>query len=55
MFRFIDVAPRVDPSEALVIGLAVIVGGAVLFGLMLLLARKLARSGKNPGGQPSPE
>jgi hypothetical protein len=44
MFRFADVAPRVAPMEALIIGIAVVVGGAFLFGLMVLWARKMAKS-----------
>lgn len=45
MFRFIDVAPRVEPYSALLIGFAVIVGGGLLFGLMLIWAKRLANKG----------
>ncbi|MBF0323809.1 hypothetical protein [Magnetospirillum moscoviense] len=49
MFRFIDVAPRVDPSNALLIGIAVVIGGALLFGLMIWLAKRLAQAGRDKG------
>jgi|GEM_PF-6276917 hypothetical protein len=55
MFRFIDVAPRVAPVEALLIGVAVLVGGVLLFGLTVLWAKKLAKSGASPGARRDPE
>ncbi|CAA7623745.1 hypothetical protein [Magnetospirillum sp. UT-4] len=43
MNRFIETVPTATPGEALAMGIAIILGGIALFGLVLLLARWLAR------------
>lgn len=54
MFRFVDVAPRIDPSSALLVGVAVVIGGGLLFGLMIWWAKRLATSKGSPGDRPGP-
>lgn len=38
-----DTAPTLTPPEALLTGIGVIIGGTILFGLLLLFTRWLAR------------
>lgn len=43
------------PEQSLMMGIAVFVGGILIFALTLLAVRMLTKKGSGPTGQPDPE